>query len=258
MIPVMEVFGDCLQGEGQRAGHPSVFVRTALCNFSCKGFGVEYQTPQGETKHGCDSFYAVDKAFKKDWNYVQGWEELVDLISSKFPRLSKHNLVKPDIVFTGGEPLIYWNDNDYQMTLAYFISRGHHVTIETNSSIDIEFTREYQKQIQFSMSTKLSISGESEHKRLNIPNITNILENTKDSYLKFVVSKESWDQDFEEIKNILMNIPTYVKSVYLMPLGDVIEELEKNALFTYEKAVQLGFNYSDRLHIRMYDNKPGV
>lgn len=258
MIPVMEVFGDCLQGEGDRAGHPSIFVRTALCNFSCKGFGVKYKTPDGKEKMGCDSFYSVDKAFKKTWNYVEDWEELVDLIISKFPKLSKHNLMKPDIVFTGGEPLIYWNDIDYQKTLAYFISRGHHVTIETNSSIDIEFTKEYQKHIQFSMSAKLSSSEEPEHKRINIPNITKILENTKNSYLKFVISKKTFKNDIQEIVKILMDVPIYVDNIYLMPLGDTVKELEKNALFTYEKAVQYGFNYSDRLHIRMFDNKPGV
>jgi len=184
--------------------------------------------------------------------------DLVNEIDSKIPEFSKHNLIKPDIVFTGGEPLIYWNNKEYQKLLAHYISRGHHVTIETNASLDIDFNRKYQEEIQFSMSVKLSNSGEPKHKRINIENITNIMENSKNSYLKFVVNKDSWDEDFEEIKEILKDIPYYVENVYLMPMGDTKEVLEKNAKFTMEKCIELGFLYSDRIHIRIWDNEPGV
>lgn len=247
-----------IQGEGSRAGAPAIFLRTGLCNFSCKGFGVKYTTPDGKVKHGCDSFYSVDTSFKKEWDYLQNYEELIDLVDSMIPTFSRHNMTKVDIILTGGEPLILWKDNDYQKMLAHYITRGHKLTIETNSSIDIEFTRKYQKEIIFSMSTKLANSGEPQQKRINIPNITNILENTSGSYLKFVINKDTWDTDFEEIKYILKAIPSYVEDIYLMPLGDVTDVLEKNAKFTFEKAMELGFKYSDRHHIRIYNNKVGV
>jgi 7-carboxy-7-deazaguanine synthase len=259
MIPVMECFSS-IQGEGSRAGVGSIFLRTALCNFQCPGFKVEYPDPKDPTKvkYGCDSFYSVDPGYKKEWDYLQGYEEIIDVIDAQIPKYSRHNLFKPDIVLTGGEPLIYWKDEDYQKMLAHYVTRCHKITIETNASIDIDFARKYQKEIAFSMSVKLDNSGELESKRINIKNITNILENTEGSYLKFVVNEENWEKDFVEIKNLLKSTPTYVENIYLMPMGDTIETLEKNAKFVFERAMELGFHYSDRLHIRIFDNRAGV
>jgi organic radical activating enzyme len=256
-INIMETFYS-IQGEGTRTGVPSVFVRTGLCNFRCQGFGVEYTDPSGEVKYGCDSYYSVDPKFSKTWDMYTNYQDLIDRIDQTVPRFSKRNLIKPDIVFTGGEPLIYWDDDQYQRLLEYYISRGHKVTIETNGALDIEFTRKYQKDIIFSTSVKLSNSGEPKIKRIKIDNLTNILENTDESYFKFVIQESTWSEDYEEIKEILNNIPTYVPMVYLMPLGDTKESLQKNSKFVFEKAMELGFMYSDRIHIRVFDNEPGV
>jgi len=256
MIQINEMFYS-IQGEGQRAGRPAVFIRTGLCNFRCPGFKVKYTDPKtGEKKYGCDSFYAVDPAFKKEWSAYTDYKSFVQDINNIIPDFGNHSITKPDIILTGGEPLLYWDDEIYQRTIAYYISRGFSVTIETNAALDINFTREYQKKIIFSQSVKLAISGEPEHKRINTNTLTKIAENTN-SFLKFVVSKDTWEQDIIEIKNILEEIPVYV-DVWLMPLGDTNKTLEKNALFTAEQAMKLGFNYTDRTHIRLWDNKPGV
>lgn len=257
MYSLMECFYSC-QGEGSRMGVPSVFVRSALCNFSCKGFGVQYEDPiSGEKKYGCDSYYSVDKSFKKNWDVITEYEDLVDTIDKIIPDFGRNSLTKPDIVFTGGEPLIYWKDQVFQRTISHYISRGHRITIETNGALDIEFTREYQKQIMFSTSVKLSNSGEPEHKRINIDNLTNIVEMSPNSYLKFVCSKDSWEQDYKEIQSILKAIPVYM-DVYLMPLGDTKETLETNAKFVMEKCIEKGYKYSDRIHIRIWDSLQGV
>lgn len=256
MVNIMEVFYS-IQGEGPRTGIPSVFVRTGLCNFKCPGFKVQYEDPKtGEKKYGCDSFYSVDPGFKQNWTPYTDYKELVNIILAELPDFGSFNHITPDIVFTGGEPLIYWDDPIYQRTLAYFISRGHQVTIETNAAMDIKFTREYQKKINFSQSVKLAVSGEPQHKRINIETLTNIAENT-DSYLKFVTSKDTWDEDYVEIKQILEEIPVYV-TVWLMPLGDTIKEMGKNQKFILEKALEKGFNYAHRVHISIWDDESGV
>jgi organic radical activating enzyme len=253
----MECFSS-IQAEGERTGRPSIFVRTGLCNFNCPGFKVEYKDPKtGETKYGCDSYYSVNPGFKEEWNTYTDYKDLVKVILDQIPNYSEFNLVKPDIVMTGGEPLIFWNDEVYQRTLSYFISRGHHVTIETNAAMDIEFTREYQKKIQFSQSVKLSNSGELQHKRINIDTLTKIAENSPSSYLKFVIDKKTWVEDKKEIDEILENIPAYL-DVWLMPLGDTRSEMEKNQAFTAEKCIELGFSYSHRVHITLWDNEKGV
>ena len=255
MVNVQEIFAS-VQGEGDRTGRLSVFVRTGLCNLRCPGFKVEYEA-DGEIRYGCDSFYAVDPAFRKNWNNYVDYKDLVQDILAVIPDYGDFNMVKYDIVFTGGEPLIYWNDDVYQQVLAYFISRGHHVTIETNAALDIDFDAEYQKKIQFSQSVKLSVSGEPEHKRINLDTLRKIADNTTNSYLKFVVSKDTWVEDHKEIKQILNEIPGYI-DVYLMPLGDTIKEMEKNQKFTVEKCIEHGYSYSHRVHISIWDNEQGV
>jgi organic radical activating enzyme len=258
MLSVTEMFYS-LQGEGIRSGVPSIFVRLGLCNFKCKGFGCEYNIPgSDEIKLGCDSFYAVDKGFKDSWSIYSDYFDLVSDIDKLIPKGSPHNLLKPDIVITGGEPLLYWKDEVFQRLISHYISRGHKVTIETNASIDIEFDRKYQNDILFSMSVKLANSGESQEKRFNIKNLINILEHSPQSYFKFVCSKSNWDIDYEEIRYLLKEIPVYIENIYLMPMGEVSEKLNENAQFIFEKCMELRFNYSDRLHIRIYEDMQGV
>lgn len=255
MLPVMETFGPTIQGEGKRAGNISYFIRFGGCNFSCSGFGVPYKDPEGNEKFGCDSYYSVDQKFRKSWDFMT-YSELVERVD-KLLEKGNHKFVRPDIVITGGEPTIYWNNKDFQNFLLYYISRGFDITIETNASQDIEFTEDYQKKINFSMSVKLSNSGEPEHKRINIDNITRILNNTENSYFKFVINGETKEEVTKEIIDILKEIPHFA-DVYLMPMGETNEIINKNALKTAELALENDWKYSDRLHVRLWNDKPGV
>lgn len=253
----MEVFRS-VQGEGNNAGNISVFIRFGGCNLRCPGFGVKYTDPiTGEEKLGCDSFYAVDPAFKRDWNMVETFEEIVDMIDKVMPVYPKAVLTKPDIVITGGEPLLHWKNPEFQKLLAYYVSRNHDVTIETNASKSVDFKRAYQRKLRFSMSVKLASSGELEHKRINIDAITEIIENAPNSYLKFVVDPANIEREEKEIDTILKEIPIY-GDVFLMPLGETKETLDNNAPLVIEMCIKKGFKYSDRLHIRVWDSKRGV
>lgn len=255
MLPIQEMFYSC-QCEGPRI-NPSLFCRISGCNLRCAGFGCKLTAPDGTELTGCDTIRAANPKFKNTWDFYDSWESLTDKLDSIMPKYSKHNHLKPDIVITGGEPLLYWKDDILQGTIQYYLSRGHHVTIETNASLNIEFTRKYQDSIMFSMSVKLSASGEPESKRLNPETVTKIVEHCPSSYLKFVINPETWDTDYVEICNFLKSVPAFV-DVYLMPLGGNKIELDKNCRFVIEKAIQYGFKYSDRLHIRAWDDKPGV
>ena len=250
MLEVNEIFGPTIQGEGKKIGTPSVFVRFGKCNMQCEGFEVEYETPSGIKKCSCDSFYASDIAFRDEWKKYKTADALIDEVAKLLPNY------KVDIILTGGEPLLYWNDEEFQKFLKYYIENGYSITIETNASIDIELTKEWQKSILFSMSVKLSNSGESLNKRVNIKTLTNIINNTEDSYLKFVIDKAFLSYASSEIDDILSKIPEC--EVYIMPLGDTAELIDKNSLSVIEFALEKGFKYSDRLHIRVWNNKRGV
>jgi len=253
MIPVVEKFLS-IQGEGRRVGHPSVFLRLGGCNLRCQGFGVGYDV-NGEAKKGCDSWFGVDPGFRKNWSIYTQFNELVHDLDTIGLNIDKSE--KPDLVITGGEPTIHWNNPEFQKLLVYYISRQVNITIESNASLNLNFTKPYQKNIAFSMSVKLSNSGEPEHKRINIDAITNILENAPSSYFKFVVDKANGSQIMDEINSILDQVPYYA-DVFLMPLGDTKEKVQENAEYVANECVKYNFIYSPREHINIWDNKQGV
>lgn len=99
-LKIVELF-ETVQGEGERIGVASTFVRTGACNLECPG---------------CDTKW--DR-----WN-----ETSVPDVAAKVKALTpKH------VVLSGGEPTLWQED------LAYLISLlpGYHITVESNGSIPI-------------------------------------------------------------------------------------------------------------------------
>lgn len=249
MLEINEIFGPTIQGEGKLIGTPSIFIRVGKCNMKCVGFNVEYETPSGIKKCSCDSYYAVDTAFKDQWHKMS-YKDIIKKVEELKPN---YNV---DIVITGGEPLLYWQNEEFQSLLKYYVENNYKVTIETNASLNINFTQDYQEKILFSMSVKLSNSLEPLKKRVNINTLTSITNKTKDSYLKFVIDKDFKNQATKEINSILSQIPKI--DTYLMPMGDTADEINSNCETVIDMAIENGFKYCDRLHIRVWDNKRGV
>jgi len=176
------------------------------------------------------------------------YEDLFEFIKVFFPNY------KCDLVITGGEPLLYWNNQQFQEFLKYYINKNIFITIETNASIDIDLLP-IHKNILFSMSVKLSNTLEKEDKRININTINKILSNAQ-GYLKFVLDKNFLPKADIEIKNLLSQIKHC--DIYVMPKGDNKKELENNSIDVFNFAIKYGYKYSDRIHIRLFDNKTGV
>lgn len=240
MIPVSEMFYT-LQGEGAYVGYPAIFVRVGGCNLSCAGFGP----------NGCDSNFSVDaKKYRRKWK-TYTTQELIEEVSKLIPNYPESKS-KPIIVLTGGEPTIYIEQLKDLVT--YFISRDFKVQFETNATQMIAFDKyPTLKQASFAMSVKLSVSGEPEHKRVNIEAINNILANAEISFFKFVCANV---EDVTEAATLLKEIPQYA-TVYIMPLGETKLELEQNSQVIFEEVMKYGFSFSDRLHIRIYNDERG-
>lgn len=251
-LPIVEIFGDTLQGEGPRL-RPAIFIRTGLCNFKCAGFGCTRTAPNGQVITGCDTIQAVSPKFKETWLHYNNFNDIINRVK---PLYEGKNF-KPDIIITGGEPTMHWDNKTFQQMLEFFINEGFHVTIESNGSRDVSFTKLYQTKVQFSLSVKLAVSGESKDKRFNPTAVNKILKSTNNSYLKFVVGPKTWEQDSKEIQEFLSMLDQKPQ-VFLMPLGETTTKQVENTRFVFEKCAEFGFNFSPRIHILAFNDLDGV
>lgn len=252
MIYLVEHFYS-IQGEGKYTGTPSLFFRFGGCNMKCEGFSCQETASDGTTVLGCDTVYAVNKEhFLQNWIPINSAKELLNILN--FYDLPK----RVDIVLTGGEPLIYANEPIFVEFLEALHAKGHKITFETNGSLHVDFEKYpiYKKCI-FALSVKLSNSNEPFNKRVRGSVINSIATNAKEAFFKFSIDAESINLGLEEeIDEIIIHSPTTL--VYCMPLGGNKEEVEANTEPLIEFCKSKGYNFSDRLHIRVWDKNKGV
>ena len=82
-----------------------------------------------------------------------------------------------------------------------------------------------------------------------------LLENHFDYQVKPVISNKNELEEFRALQKIL-SVPN--DKVYLMPEGLNREQLRRRRQWLSEVAVEMGYNFTDRLHIITYGDKRGV
>jgi organic radical activating enzyme len=242
-----------IQGEGRYVGAPSLFFRFGGCNMRCEGFGCVERAPDGSEVLGCDTVYAVNREhFLQNWAPVTELHQLLAVVELyELP-------CAVDIVLTGGEPLIYANDLLFVSFLEALHAMGHAITFETNGSIDVDFEKyPIYKECIFALSVKLSNSNEPLSKRVRPDVIYSLATHAKEAFFKFSIDADSIDLGLEEeIEEILLHAPK--TKVYCMPLGGNKMQIEANTEPLIEFCKAKGYNFSDRLHIRIWDQNKGV
>ena len=242
-----------IQGEGKYAGVPSYFLRTGGCNLSCPGFGAPYRV-DGEMRYGCDTYFAVDSIFSRQWSRVEEAERLISELKEEFAEIG----YRPHVVMTGGEPLMYHQDSVFYSVVEWLVFEGVNVTFETNGTIEIDFEKfpAYQSCI-FALSIKLTNSGEPPQKRIVPQALKKIQSYAKESFLKFTIDKNLVEttaiDEVNEIREILPGL-----EVFCMPVGESRDTIWRNDEAVFEFCMAHNFRYSDRLHIRVFDTTQGV
>ncbi len=252
MIYLVEHFFS-IQGEGRYVGVPSLFFRFGGCNMRCEGFGCEQVAPNGQTIVGCDTVYAVNREnFAATWVEIQNVQQLLSI----FDHYDLPGNV--DVVLTGGEPLIYADDPIFIAFLEAVQKRGLRITFETNGSIAVDFDKyPLYKKCVFALSVKLENSGESYSKRIKPNTIFALATNAREAFFKFSIDADSIDIGLDEqIEEVIAHAPN--TQVYCMPVGGSKAEVERNAEPLIEYCKVKGYTYSDRLHIRIWDEVNGV
>lgn len=229
-----------IQGEGKYVGSPSVFIRLSGCNLRC-----EWKKQDGKTNL-CDTSYSS--------HYPENIQKSLDDVIDEVNKYDcKH------VVITGGEPFLQPELADLVESLK---ASGHYITIETNGTIYFPTQAEF-----ISLSPKLKSSCqpasknyESHNKtRINIEALAAFIMN-HEVQLKFVVNEES---DIREIKELTQDLEIRTQKslqdrIYLMPQALTPDDLQKNSAQVIEWSKDQGWNFADRLHIRIWGPKRGV
>lgn len=264
-------------------GVPSVFLRTFGCNFKCAGFGMPLGQPSQEVEAialrvadfktynelplvstGCDSYASWDPRFK-DLSPMLTSDAIVERTMEILP---ENKWQDAHLVITGGEPLLGWQ-RAYPDLLNHKKMQGlKEITFETNGTqkLTAEFKKYLQewaqnppfasREITFSVSAKLSCSGEERHEAIR-PDVVCEYQEAGYTYLKFVVSTEADADEAIETADIF-RAEGFTGPVYLMPIGGVESVYTLNNRRVAELAMKNGLRYSDRLQVPLFKNEWGT
>lgn len=113
-IPIVEIFGPSVQGEGPNAGARCIFVRVKGCDFSCDF---------------CDSKFTWSNHSSDNDKYTP--EELADKLLQMCAESNCHR-----VILTGGNPCLY----DFEYVITYLSEHGNIKTdVETQGSLTPEW-----------------------------------------------------------------------------------------------------------------------
>lgn len=227
---VSEVFYS-LQGEGQTIGIPSVFLRLGGCNLLCEGSGWR-----------CDTIEVWQKAKAKEFTSI--------INAAQMERLKDG----AHLVITGGEPLLHQSSIvDYLDYIRRVYKCVPIIEVETNGTIIP--TDELLTLVDYwNVSPKLQSSGAGSYdNRVNDVALAKILRYGKDKIFKFVISAK---EDIWEVWDDYELIPK--KNIMFMPAGDTQELLNITRPMVVEACKEFNVQYSERLHIVIWNKKTGV
>ncbi|WNC13635.1 7-carboxy-7-deazaguanine synthase QueE [Brevibacillus brevis] len=238
-IPVLEIFGPTIQGEGMVIGQKTMFVRTAGCDYRCSW---------------CDSAFTWDGSAKDEIRQMTAeeiWEELSLLGKDRFSH----------VTISGGNPALLESIGELVQLLK---ERGIRSAVETQGSKWQDWLAGID---DITLSPKPPSSGmQTDYAALDRI-VGNLLESGHSGVsLKVVVFDQT---DFEYARGIHRRYPGI--PFYLQPgNADIAEadtqELREKLLETFEWLIDQAMAASDmndvkvlpQLHALVWGNKRGV
>jgi 7-carboxy-7-deazaguanine synthase len=209
-IPMVEIF-ETVEGEGTRAGFPTVFVRLFGCNLRCSWCDTKYSYPPEQA----GEVMTISQIIKEVQKY-----------SSRY------------ICLTGGEPLLYGEHSLALIQALLEIESLQDIHIETNGAIELGYYMENidSPKVRYIMDFKLPGSGEME--RMLHSNFA--LLRAEDE-LKFVIANEA---DFATAVQVLEQNPTAALPLFSpvwesMPPAKLVELMLEHKLSHVKLNLQL-------------------
>ncbi len=167
------------------------------------------------------------------------------------------------LVITGGEPML---SQSAFVEILYLLEKNgnlpSYVTIETNGTqmprLAAAESISDVRELLWSVSPKLSISGENWINAIQPDVVAAYAEISKCGQLKYVVdgSAKCWDE--VEIATQAFRDAGVEFPVWIMPVGATTEQLSQNQEQICIDTVTRGYNFSPRAHAWIFGDKPGT
>jgi organic radical activating enzyme len=230
VLPVSEVFGPTIQGEGPYAGRVAWFIRFGGCNLSCSW---------------CDSAYTWDAArfdLRHEIRNIPAGAVLAQIPPSSL------------VVLTGGEPLLQQHRAGWRVLCGTLKERGCTIQVETNGTI-VPNSASRDLVQTFVVSPKLANAGV--HRGGTDPTLRSewveIAESGK-AHLKVVCESAA---DVADAVGLARTVGWPFSQVWVMPEGVTVQALNGRWRTIAEAAAQAGINATHRLHILAWNDQRG-
>ncbi|OLS04560.1 7-carboxy-7-deazaguanine synthase [Staphylococcus epidermidis] len=234
-IPVLEVFGPTIQGEGRVIGRKTMFVRTAGCDYRCSW---------------CDSAFTWDGSAKEDIQLMSAEE-----IYNKLREIGGNNF--NHVTISGGNPALIKGIQDL-----VDLFEEHHIqtALETQGS-------KFQPWMTQIDDLTISPKPPSSNMKPNLDILDSVIEQCvpESLNLKVVIFDEN---DFEFAKMIHHRYPTipFYLQVGNPYLDEEVDNHTAKLLQRYEQLVERVMTSSDmnnvyvlpQLHTLLWSNMKGV
>lgn len=234
-IPVLEIFGPTIQGEGRVIGRKTMFVRTAGCDYRCSW---------------CDSAFTWDGSAKEDIQLMTA-EEIYNQLKKIGGDCFDH------VTISGGNPALIKGIQDL---VDLFEEKQIYTALETQGS-------KFQPWMRQINDLTISPKPPSSNMKPNIDILDSVIEQCIESTLNLKVVIFD-DDDYEFAKMIhhrYPNIPFYLQ-VGNPYLDDDVDNHTEKLLSRYEALVDRVMASNDmnqvyvlpQLHTLLWSNKKGV
>jgi 7-carboxy-7-deazaguanine synthase len=237
-IPVLEIFGPTIQGEGMVIGQKTMFVRTAGCDYSCAW---------------CDSAFTWDGSAKEDIRLLTAreiWNELKEIGGERFSH----------VTISGGNPALLSNLDEL---LRIFEENDIQSALETQGSRWQEWFYDID---DLTISPKPPSSNmNTDFEKLDFI-IQNLLENESKFSLKVVVFDDEDLQYAKMVHHRYHNVPFYIQTGNPEVMEENTNKLVSDLLNDYETLIEKVSLDQELNHVRVlpqlhtivWGNKRGV
>jgi 7-carboxy-7-deazaguanine synthase len=228
-IPISEIFGPTIQGEGALIGRPTVFVRTGGCDFRC---------------NWCDTLYAVLPEYKNEWTPLSP-EQIV----ARVLELSRGAGIL--VTLSGGNPALH----DFSELLELGRSKNLSFALETQGSV----ARDWFSQLEYLI---LSPKPPSSGMTTDWTKVEKCLERPgakTRNFLKIVIFDEADYAFAREASTRFPELPLYLQPGTEAPPD--AEKLRARVEWLLEKCARdrwLDVTILPQLHVLLWGAKRGV